>query len=1275
MKKTLFTFLSIAFLAICGLSPLMAQTGFIYTSTAPEIDGEIDEMWASIESHPITNTTLGEVTITSASWKAAWDHDSIYVLVQVREDTLNNTNQEDPWRNDNVEFFFDMNNSKNDEDEGYDDNDHQIRYVWGRENSGSTGHGAQTTINDSTGYILEVAFAWNELGNYRLEAGHEIGFDVTVADNDDGDRKGALGWNVTVDEAWKNPSLFGTVELLREKGQPAAASFSMTEMAPVVDGEIDELWAKIESNAVTNNTLGEVTIEKATWKAVWDPDSIYVLVEVLEDTLNSSNETDYENDNVEFFFDMNNSKNGEDEGYDDNDHQIRYIWGQDNSDSKGHGAHTTINDSTGYIFEVAFAWNELGQYRLESGMELGFDVTVADNDDGDRKGAIGWNVTKDEAWKNPSLFGTVELIGKEGKAAVPSFAMTDAAPVIDGEIEDMWAGIHSNAIENATLNDVTIDRATWKAVWDPDSIYVLVEVLEDTLNSSNETDYENDNVEFFFDMNNSKNGEDEGYDDNDHQIRYIWGQDNSDSKGHGAHTTINDSTGYIFEVAFAWNELGQYRLESGMELGFDVTVADNDDGDRKGAIGWNVTKDEAWKNPSLFGTVELIGKEGQPAVSSFAMIETAPVIDGEIEDMWTHVESNTLENTTLGETSIDRASWKAVWDPDSIYVLVEVLEDTLNNTNEEDAWRNDNVEFFFDMDNSKNDVDEGYDDNDHQIRYVWGRENSSSTGQGAQTTINDSTGYILEVAFAWNELGNIRLEAGMEIGFDMTVADNDDGTRKGAIGWNVTTDDAWQNPSLFGTVELLGEEGKSAVAPFTLTETLPQIDGEVDNLWTMIESNAIENVTTGDVTIQSASWKAAWSPDSLYVMVEVLEDTLNSSNEENEWQNDNVEFFFDMDNSKNGEDVGYDDNDHQIRYIWNADNSGSLGNGAQMTINDTTGYIIEVAFGWDELGDIPLEAGMEIGFDITVADNDDGERKGALGWNLTNDDGWKNPSLFGTVELTIPRPEALITDTVPPTLPELTLGEVGFTEFTVNWTMSEDTVSGFNSYILFLNGAEVETITQDTTSTYSFDALQLNTEYEVSIISMDNDENISDTSKVSVTTLEDAEAPVISLFDTTSVSSERMSIEWEVSDNSRLTHVWLYLDGEQLANVVKVTSTVLTSLEPETEYTVKLEAIDIAGLVTTSEIIVTTDAAVGIYDLNVQEFTVYPNPVTSELTIENLEADYLKIYNLQGKLVKQLNITSTNMKFDVSDISNGIYLIKLMDKENSIKGISRFIKK
>jgi hypothetical protein len=513
----------------------------------------------------------------------------------------------------------------------------------------------------------------------------------------------------------------------------------------------------------------------------------------------------------------------------------------------------------------------------------------------------------------------------------------------------------------------------------------------------------------------------------------------------------------------------------------------------------------------------------------------------------------------------------------------------------------------------------------------------------------------------------------MEIGFDMTVADNDDGDRKGAIGWNVTTDDAWQNPSLFGTVELSGPEGQPAVSSFTLTETLPQIDGEVDHLWKLIESNSIDNVTTGDVTINSATWKATWSPDSLYVMVEVLEDTLNSSNQDNEWQNDNVEIFFDMDNSKNGEDEGYDDNDHQVRYVWNADNTGSLGNGAQMTINDTTGYILEVAFGWDELGNIPLEAGMELGFDVTVSDNDDGERKGALGWNVTNNDAFKNPSLFGTVELTIPMPEALVIDTVPPTLPELTLGELGFTEFTINWTMSEDTVSGFNSYILFLNGAEIETITQDTTSTYSFDGLELNTEYEVGIISIDNDENVSDTAKLSVTTLEDAEAPVISLLDTTNVSSSRISIEWEVTDNSRLTHVWLYLDDEQLANVVSVTSTVLTALEPETEYTVKLEAIDIAGLTTTSEITITTDAAVGINDVNVETFAVYPNPTTAAFTIEDMDAEYAEIFNLQGKMVKKVMVTSTDMQFDVSELSNGTYLIKLIDEDKSVTGVSRFI--
>jgi len=74
----------------------------------------------------------------------------------------------------------------------------------------------------------------------------------------------------------------------------------------------------------------------------------------------------------------------------------------------------------------------------------------------------------------------------------------------------------------------------------------------------------------------------------------------------------------------------------------------------------------------------------------------------------------------------------------------------------------------------------------------------------------------------------------------------------------------------------------------------------------------------------------------------------------------------------------------------------------------------------------------------------------------------------------------------------------------------------------------------------------------------------------------------------------------------------------------------------------------------------------GIEDFNVNDFKLYPNPVTNILNISSeKQVDYLKIYSLQGILIKEAYSNSV----DVSELAEGIYFTEI-----TIEGIS-FVKK
>ena len=69
----------------------------------------------------------------------------------------------------------------------------------------------------------------------------------------------------------------------------------------------------------------------------------------------------------------------------------------------------------------------------------------------------------------------------------------------------------------------------------------------------------------------------------------------------------------------------------------------------------------------------------------------------------------------------------------------------------------------------------------------------------------------------------------------------------------------------------------------------------------------------------------------------------------------------------------------------------------------------------------------------------------------------------------------------------------------------------------------------------------------------------------------------------------------------------------------------------------------------------------------VNDLSIYPNPTLGTFSINHLVTN-VEIYSITGQLVKSFNtIPSENYLFDVNDLSNGIYLVKAIDSNNSSK--------
>lgn len=189
-----------------------------------KIDGEIESAWKAAEQVAIDLVT-GSPTATAVA-RTMWDEKNLYILVEVKDDVLDDANA-NAWEKDSVEIYIDQNNAKT---ATYEDDDIQFRVNY--KNETSSGGAYYEAVKDSIqtaaktvdgGWMAEVAIPWSTL---EAKEGTVIGFDLQINDAKDGSRAGMLKWNDTTDTAWNNTSVFGNLELVGPAALPqTGASF------------------------------------------------------------------------------------------------------------------------------------------------------------------------------------------------------------------------------------------------------------------------------------------------------------------------------------------------------------------------------------------------------------------------------------------------------------------------------------------------------------------------------------------------------------------------------------------------------------------------------------------------------------------------------------------------------------------------------------------------------------------------------------------------------------------------------------------------------------------------------------------------------------------------------------------------------------------------------------------------------------------------------------------------------------------------------------------
>ncbi|MEO8531781.1 MAG: endo-1,4-beta-xylanase, partial [Deltaproteobacteria bacterium] len=220
-------------------------------------------------------------------------------------------------------------------------------------------------------------------------------------------------------------------------------------------------------------------------------------------------------------------------------------------------------------------------------------------------------------------------------------------------------------------------------------------------------------------------------------------------------------------TAAGWMIDVKLPIPSSDSLAFDVRVTDVS----SGQISWGDLTNTQESAPQKRGTLNLLGALNRADVPKAT---TAPVIDGEVDDIWSTAVMVPTGVTVEGDGSGAKAEAAFLWDESGIYVLAKVTDPSLDQANS-NAWEQDSVEIFLAPGNERLGPFEPF---DGQYRVSYANQVSIAGDLGrigdfltSAAKIVDG-GYVIEARIALP-----RLRPGKVLGADIQINDATGGKR------------------------------------------------------------------------------------------------------------------------------------------------------------------------------------------------------------------------------------------------------------------------------------------------------------------------------------------------------------------------------------------------------------------------------------------------------------------------------------------------------------------
>lgn len=203
-------------------------------------------------------------------------------------------------------------------------------------------------------------------------------------------------------------------------------------------------------------------------------------------------------------------------------------------------------------------------------------------------------------------------------------------------------------------------------------------------------DWENDNVQIYFDCQNLKN---EGFDIYNGQFQFLFINGinnicgNFISKKNIKYKFKNQShIKYSLEAFFPWKTIN-YKPSLNSKIGCDIQITDNDGNKYEGAISWSSAPDETHRRTVNYKTLVLKDYhlnqsdsfQGNNHEVYVKKTSKTPFIDGNFDDLWSQFKNYQFKYSIKGNQLEDlEGSARICWDNNGIYFFIEVLDNYIN---------------------------------------------------------------------------------------------------------------------------------------------------------------------------------------------------------------------------------------------------------------------------------------------------------------------------------------------------------------------------------------------------------------------------------------------------------------------------------------------------------------------------------------------------------------------------------------------------------------------